>query len=432
MSEPEPPAEADAPAEAVAPAKPTAGEAQRVLLHMPVDVRSASLAILAILGCAFALYWAKAVFIPILLGAMASYALTPAVAWLHRWHVPRAAGAGLLLTAIVATTGWVGWSLGDDANALLDSLPQVVQKVRVAMRGSAKAQPSAMEKVQQAAAELERAAEESAAASGESASAAQAIASAALADSSVRRKTTTVVTKTTTVPAAAGPAAATRVVIEKPRFDIRSYVLTGTLGLFALLGQATIVFFIAFFLLASGDTFRRKMVKLAGPTLSEKKVTIAALDEISAQIQRYLVVQVAVSALVGVATWLVFLALGLNQAGVWGVIAGVTNLIPYLGAVLVGGGSALVAFLQFGTVEMGLLVGASSFAIHTFIGNLLTPWWLGRASRMNPFVVFVAVLLFGWLWGIAGLLLGVPILMVTKAICDRVDDLKPVGELLGD
>ena len=426
MNEPEPPAEA------VASANTTAGEAQRVLLHMPVDVRSASLAILASLGCAFALYWAKAVFIPILLGAMASYALTPAVSWLHRRHVPRAAGAGLLLVAIVATTGWVGWSLGDDANALLDSLPQVVQKVRVAMRGSAKAQPSAMEKVQRAAAELERAAEENAAAAGESASAAAALASTALAQSSEHRKATTVVTKTTTLSAAPSPAAtATRVVIEKPRFDVRSYLVTGTLGLFALLGQAAIVFFIAFFLLASGDTFRRKMVKLAGPTLSEKKVTIAALDEISAQIQRYLLVQVAVSVLVGLATWLVFLALGLNQAGVWGVIAGITNLIPYLGAVLVGGGSALVAFLQFGTVEMGLLVGASSFAIHTFIGNLLTPWWLGRASRMNPFVVFVAVLLFGWLWGIAGLLLGVPILMVAKAICDRVDDLKPVGELLG-
>ena len=80
---------------------------------------------------------------------------------------------------------------------------------------------------------------------------------------------------------------------------------------------------------------------------------------------------------------------------------------------------------------MALLIGAASFAIHGVVGNLLTPWLTSRAGRMNPVIVFVAVLAGGWLWGLAGLLLGVPILMVVKAVCDRVDDLKPIGELLG-
>jgi predicted PurR-regulated permease PerM len=80
---------------------------------------------------------------------------------------------------------------------------------------------------------------------------------------------------------------------------------------------------------------------------------------------------------------------------------------------------------------MALAVGGTSFAIHTVIGNVLTPWWMGRASKMSPVAVFVAILVFGWLWGVSGLLLGVPILLVIKSVCDRVDDFKGVGELLG-
>ncbi|MEO8312277.1 MAG: AI-2E family transporter, partial [Caldimonas sp.] len=177
--------------------------------------------------------------------------------------------------------------------------------------------------------------------------------------------------------------------------------------------------------------FRRKMVKLAGPRLSQKKITVQALDEVSVQIQRYLLVQLATSVVVGVATGLAFFALGLNNAATWGVAAGITNLVPYIGAVIVGVGSAVVGFIQFDSIDKALLIGASSFAIHAIVGNLLTPWLTGRASRMSPFAVFVGVLAFGWLWGAVGLILGTPILMVVKAVCDRVDELKPVGEFLG-
>jgi predicted PurR-regulated permease PerM len=174
------------------------------------------------------------------------------------------------------------------------------------------------------------------------------------------------------------------------------------------------------------------MVKLAGPRLSQKKITVQALDEISAHIQRFLFVQLATSAVVGVATGLAFYFIGLEHAAVWGIAAGVTNLIPYLGAVIVGVGASIVGFMQFNAIDMGLFVGAVSFGIHAVVGNVLTPWWTGRSSRMNAFAVFVGVLAFGWLWGIWGLLLGTPILMVVKTICDRIEDLKPIGEFLGD
>ncbi len=395
----------------------------RVLLHMPVDVRSLALIVLTVLASIFALHWAQAILVPILLGVMFSYALTPLVDTLQRWHVPRALGAGTVLSAIVILIGWGAWAVSDDASALIETLPQVAQKVRHGLEGQQKkkASSSPIEKVQQAANELEQAAQ-------------QAASAAATASAPARQRAGTTTTTTTTTTAAAPPptpSGVTRVVVERAAFNVRDYLWSGTIGLFAFLGQTLVVLFVTLFLLASGDTFRRKMVKLAGPRLSQKKITVQALDEVSVQIQRYLLVQLATSVVVGVASGLAFYALGLNNAATWGVAAGITNLVPYVGAVIVGVGSATVGFIQFDSVDKALLIGASSFAIHAFVGNLLAPWWTGRASRMSPFAVFVGVLTFGWLWGAVGLILGTPILMVVKAVCDRVDELKPVGEFLG-
>ncbi|MGZ8260618.1 MAG: AI-2E family transporter [Caldimonas sp.] len=400
----------------------------RVLLHMPVDVRSLALIVLTVLASIFALHWAQAILVPILLGVMFSYALTPLVDTLQRWHVPRALGAGAVLSAIVVIIGWGGWALSDDASGLIETLPQVAQKLRHGLEGQQKkkASSSPIEKVQQAANELEQAAQQGAS----EASAASASASAAAPRQ--RPGTTTTTTTTTTTPAVPPtPSGVTRVVVERAAFNVRDHLWSGTIGLFSFLGQTLVVLFVTLFLLASGDTFRRKMVKLAGPRLSQKKITVQALDEVSVQIQRYLLVQLATSVVVGVATGLAFYALGLNNAATWGVAAAITNLVPYIGAFIVGVGSAMVGFIQFDSVDRALLIGASSFAIHAVVGNLLTPWWTGRASRMSPFAVFVGVLAFGWLWGAVGLVLGTPILMAVKAVCDRVDELKPVGEFLG-
>jgi predicted PurR-regulated permease PerM len=379
----------------VAPTAESGVESPRVLLHMPVDVRSVSLGVLAVLATVFTLRWASPVFIPVLLGLMLSYALSPVVNGLHRWRIPRALGAAVLLLGIVGGMGSLLYSLSDDATALIESLPEAAQQLRLTLRGPRQAPPGNIDNVQKAAAELERAAEEGAAPE---------------------------------VPSSRG---VTRVEIARPRFNIKDYLWTGTLGLIALSGQAVVVMLITYFLLASGDTFRRKMVKLAGPKLSKKRITLETLDEITAQIQRFLLVQLVTSVIVGVATWLAFAWIGLQHAAVWGVVAALTNLIPYLGAVIIGAGSAVLGFMQFGRPDMALLIGATSFAIHGVVGNLLTPWMTSRAGRMSPVTVFVGVLAWGWLWGVWGLLLGVPILMAVKAVCDRVDDLKPIGELLG-
>ncbi len=371
-------------------------EPSRILLHMPVDVRSLSLAVLAVVAVFFTLHWARDVFIPVLLGIMLSYALAPVVDRLVRWRVPRAAAAAVLLVSLLGALGGTVWALSDDANELIKTLPEAAQKLRQAVRSKVTTSESTIDKVQKAAAELERAAQESGAA-------------ANTANRGVMR-----------------------VQVEQARFKVTDYLWSGTMGLLSFMGQTIVVFFITFFLLASGDTFRRKMVKIAGPTFTKKKITIQALDEITGQIQRYLLVQVFTSLLVGVASWLAYLWIGLEHAAVWGVVAGVLNLVPYIGSIAVTGGTALVGFMQFGTIEMALAVAGISLLINSIEGYLLTPWLTSRTSRMNPVVIFVGVLGWGWLWGIWGLLLGIPIMMVIKAICDRVEDLKPIGELLGN
>jgi len=139
-----------------------------------------------------------------------------------------------------------------------------------------------------------------------------------------------------------------------------------------------------------------------------------------------------ISLLVGFATWLAYLAVGVENAAVWGVLAFVLNLIPYIGSVLITGASALAGFVQFGNADMALLLAGLAMLIHIVSGNLLMPWLTSRASRLNAVTVFVGVLFFGWLWGVWGLVLGVPILLMVKAVCDRVDDFKSVSEMLGD
>jgi len=374
--------------------EPSAPAPEPALLHTPVHGRGVPLAILAAIACIFMLQWGKAVIVPLLLGLIFSYALAPLVNRLERLRLPRALGAAVVILALLAAIGGTAVVLADQATQFVESLPVAAQKIRQAARAKRYEPETAIEKVQKAATELEKAAKESGAAP---------------------------------VGAARG---VTRVQIERPQFSINDYLLTSTPGMLEALGQATIVVFLTFFLLASGDSFRRKLVKLAGPTFARRKITVQALDEITQQIQRYLLTQVLISVIVGVATGLVYWALGVDQAAVWGVLALVLNFIPYIGSIVITGGSALAGFVQFGSVDMALVLAGASIALHTVSGNLLTPWLTGRTNRINPVIVFVGVLVFGWLWGVWGLLLGTPVLLMLKAVCDRVDDLKPLGELL--
>ena len=200
----------------------------------------------------------------------------------------------------------------------------------------------------------------------------------------------------------------------------------------ATAGQMTIVVFLTYFLLVSGQHFKRRLVELAGPRLERQRITVNVLDDITGQIQRYLLVQLFTASVVAVATWLVLAWTGLEQAAVWGILAGIFNSIPYFGPVMVSGGLFGVAFLQFGQPLIALQISLLALAITSIEGWVLLPLLLGRAERMHVVAVFIGVLVWTWIWGPWGTVLAVPMMAAIKSVADHVESLRPVSRLLAE
>ncbi len=207
----------------------------------------------------------------------------------------------------------------------------------------------------------------------------------------------------------AAPQGVTRVQVEEKGFQASTLVWSTSIGLASAANQLVMVLFLTFFMLLSDDLFKRKLVEIVG-TLS----------------------QILTSGIVAVVTAATLWAMGLRQAALWGLAAGIFNSIPYYGPLLVTGALTVVGFLQFGTIGMTVAVASAALFITTLEGMLLTPTLVGRASSMNQIAVFAGLLFWSWAWGIWGMLLAVPMMMVVKVICDHVEPLQPVGHLLGD
>ena len=379
----------EATAEASVAAADSAAVAQRASRYSRLSVAVGVLAVIALVA---ALYLARAFFVPLLIGILASYTLRPVGDWLQTLRIPRPVAAALVLAALTGGLSWVAFSLSDDVNAMIEKLPDAARNLRHSLGAARTGGPTALQNMQEAANELQGAAADAGAKPG-----------------------ARVITARATEPTA----------------WLRDYAVAQSALLFAVAGQTPIVLLLAFFLLASGDHFRRKLVQFVGPSLSRKKDAVRILEEIDAQVQRYLLSMLVSNTVVGVATWLAFAALGVEHAGAWGVIAGVLHFVPYLGTVLVAIAAAVAGFLQFGTPLYALAVAGLAILIAGVIGMVFMTWLQGRFARVNAAVLFIALLFFGWLWGVAGLLLGAPLVAIAKVVCDRVESLKPAGELLG-
>ncbi len=373
------------------------------VLQTTINIRSTSLAVLALIAVIGLLYWARAVFIPIAIAVLASYTLTPVVDFLkEKARLPKAIGAALTLTAILIAVGFGLESLQPQAIQILDIVPRATEKFSKALRRDALKPPGAVEKIQKAASEIEKAANAAA------------------------------ITPSTPVNAAATAAAtAARAAAKSPGFNVQDYLVIGTANAVAGIGQLVVIVALVYFLLIAGDSFRRTLMRISGDTLSKKKITLQILEEINSQIQRYLLVQFLTSALLGIVTWLAFAWIGLDNALFWGVVGGVLHLIPYAGPTVFLIVVGLIAYAQFDTLQPVVLVVGSGLAIVGVVGLLLVPWLTQRVGRLNAVTVFVALLVWGWLWGIWGLLLGIPIVMAINAVCERIEDLQPISEFLG-
>jgi predicted PurR-regulated permease PerM len=136
--------------------------------------------------------------------------------------------------------------------------------------------------------------------------------------------------------------------------------------------------------------------------------------------------------LVALLAWMAFRWIGLDNAGAWAVAAGLMHLVPYLGPGLVAIATGMVAWIQFDSFVMAFLVAGVWLAIAVTVGTFVTTWMTGRIARMNSAAVFISLLFWGWLWGIWGMLLSVPIIVIVKVVSEHVEPLRPVAELLGE
>jgi predicted PurR-regulated permease PerM len=361
-----------------------------------VDARGLALGVLAVLASVYALSWASAFAIPLLLGIIISYTLYPLVAWLEAIRIPRVIGTVIVMAGVVSALAFGIYSLRGQMQTIIEQLPDAATKLSAGLAGMRIGEIGDMQKMQNAATQVEKAANQ----------------------------------------AAVGPAAprqaATHVIVDQPTFKLNTFLWKSSMGTLGALGQLAMVAFLVFFLLLGGDRFKRSLVRLTGSSLSRKKITVHILNDINRSIQKYLLMVLTTNLLVALLTWIVFRWLGLENAGAWAAAAGLLHIVPYLGPTAIAVATAMAAFIQFNSLTMAALVAGASLAIAAVIGTLVATWMTGRIANMNSAAVFVSLMFWGWLWGVWGMLLSIPIIVIAKVVSQHVEQLHPLAELLGD
>jgi predicted PurR-regulated permease PerM len=332
----------------------------------------------------------------VLVAILLAYALEPFVDMFLRFSLSRP--AAVLMTYMLAAVVLAGGArlARRQATAFLNELPATVAAIKQSMlrtdpRAAPRNRPGPIQNLQRAAADLQA-----------------------------------------TVNQAAGPRAggAARVVVEDP-FDIRDYLLGAWTRVLATGAQLLIVAVLTFVLLLGGNQIKYKLVDIAGPRFDRQILTIDVIRLIDRQIQRYLVARVSISLIVAAATAAAMWWLGVRQPLVLGAIAGVLNVLPFVGPAIGVAVCAVFAFVQFHAIEPTLAAAGAATLVAALEGNLITPWLTGRAGELNTVAVYLSVLFWGWMWDVWGLLLAVPIMISVKAAADHIEPLQPLGELLG-
>lgn len=363
---------------------------------MPLAVRTLILPLRVIaVATVFAfLYFGRPLLLPIVLAVFLFYALDPIVDRLHSWRVPRALASVAVVLLVVGGLAAGGIAMWPQFEAVVTRIPEATSKLGASMREARSGTPgvSALQKVQAAANALDQAAAQNAA----------------------------------TPPTTAG---IVRVEVTEP-WRVSDALWSGGMGVLGLAGQGMSVLFLTIFLLVEDDAFKRKLVRRM-ETMGSKRVTVKILNDVAKQIERFIWVQAMTSAGVAVTTGLGLWWLGVEQPAVWGVFAGVMNLVPYFGPVIVTVVVGAVAFLQFGTLGQASVVAGMTIVITTLEGNFITPQLLSRVASLNLVATFVAIAFWSWVWGVAGMLLAMPMLMAFKVMCHHIEGWDAAADFIG-
>ncbi len=364
-----------------APAKRPSIDDTAQLFKGPLGVRSLALTGIFLLACFYTLYFARDFFLPVVLALVLNFLLAPLVRLGKRFRIPEALSAALVMASLILGLLGLAYQLSSPLAEWLERAPEIGSKIQ------SKMQPlrERLQKITKASDQVE--------------GLATVKAEGSKAPQSVELKPTSFLNLV---------------------FSGTSKVVFSTLVVVVLL----------FFFLASGDLFLSKLVHVL-PTLSDKKKAVQIAREVERNISRYLVTITIINVGIGVASGFLFWAFGLPNPALWGAVAGAMNFIPTVGALSVAAVITLVATVTFPSLSHALLLPAAFLGITITTGTFISPILMGQRLTLNPVVIFLGLSFWGWLWGIPGALLAVPMLAMFKIFCDHIEPLAPIGEFLG-
>jgi predicted PurR-regulated permease PerM len=346
----------------------------------PFGVRSLALTGLFLLAAFYTLYLARAFFLPIILALLLNFLLSPVVRFLKKLRIPEAIGAVLVIFGLLGAIGLGIYELAGPAYEWAQQAPRSLRRLEGRLADFKKPVQT-------------------------------------------MSKATAQVEKITKVGAGEEP----------PKIEVQQETLGERLfsRTTEILAAGSVLLILLFFLLASGDLFLRKLIRVL-PSLADKKTAVEIARQIENDISKYLATITMINGCLGLATWGAMALLGVPNPMLWGVLAWATNYIPYLGAMCMYAVLTMVGFLTFPTAGQALLVPGAFGVLNILEAYVLTPLVLGKRLTLNPVVIFIALTFWGWIWGVAGAILAVPIMVVFKIFCDHSEPLASVGEFLGD
>lgn len=344
----------------------------------PFDLQTLLLLIIAGLLATYTLYVARVVIIPLMVAMLLKLVLWPVVRALASWRVPESLGAALVLAAGIAGVGYGVFALSAPAAEWIVRLPQSLSTLEHHFRVF-KEPVAQMQKAEETLSKLSE----------------------------------------------IGPSRPQPIVVTESGFGalLLSETSSAVIGL-----VATLV--LLYFLLSSGDLFLRKLVTVL-PRFKDKKQAVEIAQRVQSDVSHYLFTITVINIVLGIAVGSALYAVGMPSPALWGTMCAVLNYVPFLGNILGVSIIALVALMTYGELQAAIVPPLIYAALAFLEGQLITPMIVARRLTLNPVAVFVALIFWGWLWHIPGMLLAVPLLAVIKIVCDHIRPLNPIGEFLG-
>ena len=340
----------------------------------------AALNVLAVLAVCFTLYAARPIVLPFALALMLALTLRPFVRFLKRHKVPQVIGALLTMgTTISVTAAFIIWMLAP-AQKWINDVPEVLGLLRK------KAEPIIAE---------------------------------------MTRWSSEIGSST---------AGSTATSLEPLKVEVSDTNWFEQFELVSSTGESAatvvIVIVLAFFLLSTGDRLLQNVLRVLD-TLSQKRVAVELVNDIEASVASYLMVLFCVNLALGLTTAAAFFVLGVPSSFLWGVVAFAANFVPFFGPMAAFVVYVIVSVVAFDSVFHMVLPPLAFIVISQIEGNIITPAIMGRSMQLSPILVLISLAFWGWMWGIGGALVAVPILAITKIVCDKFDNLKPIAVMIG-